>query len=543
MSDLPGALRAWREIVGVPHLIDGGPQLAAAHRATFATHQQIPAIVRPATRAEVQACVQVAQRHRIPLFPISTGKNWGYGSRVPVESGCALLDLGRMQRIVAFDEQLAYLTVEPGVTFRQALAFLAARGSRLMLNLTGSSLDTSLIGNALERGIAAGRYADRWASVCGLEVVLPDGSLLETGYSRFAGAHAGPVARWGVGPDLDGLFAQSNLGIVTRMTLWLPPTPQALLSVAFTAEEAQLGPLIDALQALRLDGAISSSIHLYNTIRLMGALMQHPLPEVTLGPPLLPALRQGFGIPAWLGWVELPCASPAIGAATAALLTERLAPHVVALHAFNGQEGLPPLAPGDDLARLIHQLTAQQSARAQAPTTLGAAYWRKRRPPPADMDPDRDGCGVLWFAPALPFTGAHVGRVVEIVTTTCAAHAFEPHISIVGLTERMVIVNTALIYDREEPGADERAAACHEALLRAGTAAGYLPYRLSIHAMGALPAPTSASGAICAALKAAFDPHDILAPGRYVPRAARPAPPAEAIAQERRFPPEPAPVS
>jgi hypothetical protein len=44
-------------------------------------------------------------------YPISRGKNWGYGSRVPARDGCVLLDLGRMNRIVGFSEKLAYVTV------------------------------------------------------------------------------------------------------------------------------------------------------------------------------------------------------------------------------------------------------------------------------------------------------------------------------------------------------------------------------------------------------------------------------------------------
>src|SRR5207244_2148969 len=124
---------------------------AAAATATFATTARSPAIIRPASRAEVQEAVRIANRYRTPLYPVSAGKNWGYGSRVPVRDGCVLMELGRMARILDFDEDLAYVTVEPGVTPRQLLAFLREQGSRLRLGLTGSTLDASLIGNVLER--------------------------------------------------------------------------------------------------------------------------------------------------------------------------------------------------------------------------------------------------------------------------------------------------------------------------------------------------------------------------------------------------------
>ena len=83
---------------------------------------------------------RTANRFRIPIYPISSGLNWGYGSRVPPQSG-VLVDLRRLNRIVEFDEELAFVTIEPGVTQRQLQAFLEARGSRLWMDATGASPD------------------------------------------------------------------------------------------------------------------------------------------------------------------------------------------------------------------------------------------------------------------------------------------------------------------------------------------------------------------------------------------------------------------
>src|SRR5918911_221876 len=88
---------------------------------------------------------------REAFYPGGRGKNWGYGSGVPPADGCVLLDLSRMNRIVDYDERLGYITVEPGVTFRQAYDFLRAQNSMLLLSLTGGSPDSSLIGNTMER--------------------------------------------------------------------------------------------------------------------------------------------------------------------------------------------------------------------------------------------------------------------------------------------------------------------------------------------------------------------------------------------------------
>src|SRR5688572_30818080 len=110
---LAAAVPEWEGILGAAHVICDARTLDAASTATFATQAHVQAVLRPATRQEVQACVEIANRHHLPLYPISTGKNWGYGSRVPVQDG-VLLDLGRLNRILEFDEDLAYITIEPG---------------------------------------------------------------------------------------------------------------------------------------------------------------------------------------------------------------------------------------------------------------------------------------------------------------------------------------------------------------------------------------------------------------------------------------------
>src|SRR5262245_21493117 len=107
---LDRALERWRRVGGAAHLVtDAGP-LRAAATATFRTTQRAVAIVRPADTAQVQACLRIANRFRVPVHPVSCGKNWGYGSRVPFSDGSVLLDLGRMSRILAFDERLGYVT-------------------------------------------------------------------------------------------------------------------------------------------------------------------------------------------------------------------------------------------------------------------------------------------------------------------------------------------------------------------------------------------------------------------------------------------------
>src|SRR4051794_5254064 len=93
------AIRQWTDLLGPDHVTTSTSQLKAAETGTFATGHRIPAILRPGSREEVQECMRVANRFGAPVYPISSGRNWGYGSRVPAAGGCALMDLGRMNRI------------------------------------------------------------------------------------------------------------------------------------------------------------------------------------------------------------------------------------------------------------------------------------------------------------------------------------------------------------------------------------------------------------------------------------------------------------
>lgn len=515
-ADLAAALAAFAEAVGAEHVITAPPDLDAASTATFATRQRAAAIVRPGSREEVQACLRVAGRLGVKLHPVSAGKLWGFGSRVPAHDGAVVLDLGRMNRIVDFDEALAYVTVEPGVTFAALYEFLRARGSRLFASTTGGSPHSSVLGNALERGDGSGPYGDRLQHTCALEVVLPTGEVIHTGHDRFEGARAAPLFRWGVGPSLDGLFSQSTLGVVTRMTLWLSPLPRWLALIRFSViDPDKLRTMVDACRVLRLDGTLRSAVGIWNDYRVLSTRRQYPWDLTGGRTPLtradLDGIRAEWGGATWFGSTAIHAPSAAQGRAALAHVGRLLRPYVDHFSADvregdarSGRE----LDPSGDPAFLFVQGIPHQDS-------LRSMYWRKRTPVPADPDPDRDRCGVLWCSPVLPFRGRDVVEATTALSELMLAHGFEPLLALLGQTERVAYLLPLLIYDREVPGEDEAALRCHDALLARMMAAGHPPYRLSLASMDALSPPRDDHGAVLERLKHALDPDEILAPGRY----------------------------
>ena len=509
-------------------MICDGAQIERAETATFPTHQKIPLILRPCNREQVCEVVRIASRHGTPIYPVSTGRNWGYGSRVPVVGGCALVDLSGMKRIVDFNERLGYVTVEPGVTQKDLFDFLRAEKSKLWMDATGSSPDCSLIGNAMERGFGHTPYGDHFAQTCALEVVLPNGGVIRTGFAGLPAARAGRVYRWGAGRVSTGCFPQSNFGIVTEMTIWLMPAPEYFQAFFFQSDrEDGLAAIVDALRPLRMDGTLRSAIHIANDYKVLAGVQQFPRGETQ---PLLPErmadLRRKMKFTRWSGSGALYGTRGQVAEARR-LLRGALRGAAARLRFLDDRmlrtaarfTGIYRMFTGLDLTRTLELVKPVYGLLRGIPTaqTLGSAYWRKSMPVPDHPDPDRDGCGIIWTAPVAPMEGEHAARLASIVERRLLLHGFEPMISVTLLTERAIACVVSITYDREKPGEDERAMKCYLELQSDLERGGYYSYRL---ATPALPEPVAdnAYGALLKNIRAALDPRDILAPGRYVPR-------------------------
>src|SRR5262245_45301175 len=252
---LDAAIRKLRETVGADHVFADAQGLDRYRWSTIPITREVAAVVLPGGVEEVQRIVQVARDLHLALYPISTGENWGYGSALPARDHNVIVDLRRMNRIHEFNRDLAYAVVEPGVTQRQLYDYLQAARIPLALSPTGAGPGRSILGNTLERGFSIGPYGDHFLAQCGMEVVLTTGEILRTGLGHYPDAKAAYLFKWGVGPYLDGLFTQSNLGIVTKIGVWLMPTPESFEACYFGCNsEEQLGPLIDAMREMMFVG-------------------------------------------------------------------------------------------------------------------------------------------------------------------------------------------------------------------------------------------------------------------------------------------------
>ena len=168
----------------------------------------------------MQEIVKVANEFGVPLWPVSRGKNFAYGGAAPILSGSVVVDLNRMNRILEVNEKFGYALVEPGVSYFDLLRLHPGRGLKLWLDVPDPGWG-SVMGNALDHGVGYTPYGDHFMMQCGMEVVLANGEVVRTGMGAMPGNNTWQLFKYGFGPYVDGIFSQSNFGIVTKMGIWL----------------------------------------------------------------------------------------------------------------------------------------------------------------------------------------------------------------------------------------------------------------------------------------------------------------------------------
>lgn len=225
MRNYQKAIQAWKDEIGSSK-VESSREVTKKYTQNITEYETEPlvAILKPENRSELEKIVAVANQYHVPIYVVSTGKNWGLGSKIPITKGCALVILSFMNHIREVNEKYRYAIIEPGVTQKKLSDYLL-KNTNLMLPSTGSAENTSIVGNLLDRGSVF--FAHRYEFLTGLEVLLGNGKIVRTGFWHYFDVDETKKPIFfhppGVGPDINGMFTQSNLGIVTAMVVRLKP--------------------------------------------------------------------------------------------------------------------------------------------------------------------------------------------------------------------------------------------------------------------------------------------------------------------------------
>jgi len=424
--------------------------------------------------------------------------------------------------------------VEPGVTQGQLHDYLASHAPGLGFNVTGSARSTSLIGNALDKGV--GYLGPRRDDLFGLEVVLGTGEVIQTGFRRLGAAS--PLAyshQDGLGPIPDGLFFQGNFGIVTSACFRLVRKRPHDLALSLNLTDAsRLGVLLQHLIDLKRDGLLSSVAHVGNAARaratLRAGLTQYlrdrcAVPAVALEQEIESAMQVVAGSP----WTGLVGVSGSRLQCRAALIEIRARLHGIATVRSFSTGLLKAAARVADALRAVPQarsiaaaLSAVQPLQQLAQGTpsdiaFENLLWQFGA---AGMSPSlygRSRCGVLFVSPALPLDGAYAADMVKTLGVVAGRYGHELYVTVNLDSDRSMVAVTNLLFDTSDREQMQRAHACSSAMLAHLHSEGLELYRARTDQMAAVTTRNPEHWAVLERLKQAWDPDGIIAPGRYMP--------------------------
>jgi 4-cresol dehydrogenase (hydroxylating) len=511
MASLEAAYAAWRLALGDERVIST-PRDIPTHDGGGVT---VVGVLKPANEAHVVSIVTIARENGVPLYPVSAGRNWGYGGAAPVTPGCAIVDLSGMNAITSVDAELGLVTLQPGVTIDQLRDFLRERNIAFRAPSVGIGGGGSVIGNALERGRSGTPIVDRSSSLMGLRAVLGDGSVYVS-YPHQGDESTRHFFRWGRGPDVTALFPQSNFGIVTSATFALAPAPAYERAFLMPFRRESFAQAIDAMRLLLFEfGSLVTFVAVQNAERIQTSRQADShAQEFALN--VFKNTRDSNLVPEWalVGALE---GDRRVVRAAASRARELLRFGGTTVHFFD-ERTLLALAALDTMPaqpRFLRDLSAHSVfVYSYMNHELMSEGTKRRYSSRSRQCYDLVGTyrGVRMLPVVLPLVGAPVARFADAAEAVFAAHGFSFTPSFLNFSERSAFVSLPLLFDPDDARQTHAADRCYEKIESIAHDAGGYYHRLSIQSMERSGETDGAAQKI----KQALDPDGIIAPDRYV---------------------------
>jgi 4-cresol dehydrogenase (hydroxylating) len=481
---------------------------------------------------------------KFTLYPISTGLNWGYGTSQPpkFDIKVVIVDLSGLTKI-EFDEDLGLVTLEPGVTQQLLSNFIIGEGDNFMVPVTGAGPKCSIVGNAIERGYGITPYTDHFGAVSAMQGYWANGRHYCSAINELDTSHHKTVDKtfkWGLGPYLDGLFTQSNFGIVTQMTIRVARKPEKFISfiIQVPADEdlAIAIPLIQ--KVLREYEGIVGSINLMDKRRVLSMFAENPNPgeHKVMSSSDIDKLSKSQQTPSWtiMGSIYgsngvAKTVKKEIKRIFSTLSCRQVysdSPMFKILNAVTNSAPATLFKLIPTLSLIKEQLVSFERGKAimlgrPNNIALKLCYWRHKNAKSFSADslsPGKDGCGILWYAPLVTMKPEIITEYVGFVRAICPKFNIEPLITFTNLKHDCVDSTIPILFDLSDPDAVKDAHNCLKKLVLQGIELGFIPYRLNIDQQQWLLNAQSPFWQTVNDIKSVVDPNSILSVGRYNPR-------------------------
>lgn len=491
------AIAEYRAILGADNVITAPERLLPYNKIMLPVADEAhspSAAICPASVEEVQRCVAVCNKYKVPVWPISTGKNFGYGSAAPASRGQVVMDLRRMNKIIEVDAELCTALVEPGVTYQQLYDYLQDNKIPLWLSCPAPSSIVGPLGNAVDRGVGYTPYGEHFLFSCGMEVVMPTGEVLRTGMGSLPNSNTWQVFKWGYGPYLDGIFTQSNYGIVTKMGFWLMPAPPAFKPFVIRYDnEEDIVAAVETLRPLRMANIIPNAVVIVHALWEAGSALNRAdyyTGKGAITDDAVKAMVKKTGMGMWNLYAGL-YGSPEQNEVNWQIIQG-------AVKASGKGKILTAEQVGDDP---VFQYRADLMQGKMNMKEFGLYNWR-------------GGGGSTWFAPVSQARGSETLKQMEMAKTIMSKHGIDYVAEfIVGWRDMHHVID--LLYDRTDPAQTKAAHACYRELLQDFAKHGYGVYRANTAFMDEVAeCYGGVNRQINAKLKKALDPNGIIAPGK-----------------------------
>ena len=236
-------------------------------------------LVRAENADDVSRTLKLCSEHKIPVTPRGAGTGVT-GGALPVMKG-VVLSLEKCNRILEIDRDNMVAVVEPGAVTGDIQKAALEQG--LMYPPDPASLETCSIGGNVAEGAGGPRavkYGTTKDYILGLEFVLPDGSLIQTG---------GKIVKNATGYNLAGILigSEGTLAVITKIYLKLIPAPKVTLDVLLPFDS--LDQAIDAVHAVLMNRVIPATLEFMeqDAISLVSKHIQNTIPCADAGAHLL----------------------------------------------------------------------------------------------------------------------------------------------------------------------------------------------------------------------------------------------------------------